>query len=63
MESEFLKMDLFFIIASIFCVVIGVLISLILWKVLKLLNEVEKAKESIEKFVKKWRSKLKFNKK
>ncbi len=55
-------MDVFFVIASVFSVVIGVLASLILWKILKLLGKVEEAKEKINSFIDKWKKRLKVKK-
>ena len=39
--NEFIKMDVFFFIASIELVILGVLFGFVLWKLLRILNHVE----------------------
>jgi hypothetical protein len=63
MQSDFFKMDVFFVIASVFGVIIGILSTLILWKILKLLGKVEEAKEKMQSFLDKWKHRLKLTKK
>ena len=43
--NEFLRMDIFFFIASIELVILGVLFGFVLWKFLKILNHVERIAE------------------
>lgn len=59
MQSEFFKMDVFFIIASVFSVIIGTIVCLILWKIYRLIGEVDQAKENIKSFIYNWINKLK----
>ncbi len=63
MQSDFIRMDIFFFISSVFSVIIGILVCMILWKILKLLGRVDKAREEIESFISRWKTRLKINKK
>ncbi len=56
-------MDVFFVIASVFTVIIGTFISLILWKALRLLGKVEEAQRSIKSFTDKLKDRFNINKK
>jgi len=43
--DEFLKMDIFFFIASIELVILGALVGFVLWKLLRILRHVERIAE------------------
>jgi hypothetical protein len=47
--DEFVKMDIFFFVATIELLVVGVLFAFVLWKFLRILNHVERIAEIAEK--------------
>lgn len=46
--NEFLKMDIFFVIASAGVIVLGVLLALVLFRVLRILRHVEHISEMVD---------------